>query len=243
MRQAKKGLLILFATLLLLAPACGVPGFPSGGTAPPPTPVGNFLTYTIIPPAFTVGLNPGDHVPGAPLQYIGQEADAYRVRIGDQEALKRIGDSFAWSGIIAPGVFADYNLRLTTALLGPLPVTGGVKFTILDWQPLEATTLPDLSDALHFSAILLDHNIGAGQTMPASTLRYDGVYIQGNSRFAQFSGLSAHPYYAQGDSLIWMGRLRANIFVRYNLRLISFDENRALLGGAAELWILEPTYP
>lgn len=236
-------LITLIAMLLLTALACGVPGFPSATPTPAPFTPGDFLTYTIIPPAYTVSLNPGDHVPGAPLQYIGQEGDTYRVRIGGLEAVKRVGDSFAWAGIIAPSVYAEYNLRLTTTLLGPLPVTGGVELTILDWQPLEVAFLPDLSEAVHFGNILVNYNVPAAETLPASTLVYSGVYTQGSQQFARFSGLSAQPYYAQGDSLVWTGQLRENVYVRYNLRVISFDEDNVLLGGTAELWLTEQTYP
>lgn len=227
--------------LLLLLAACGLPG--RSGSEATATPVGNFLTYSIIAPAYTISMSPGERVPGAPMEYLGQEGDTYRVRIGGQEALKRVGDSFAWSGVIAPGVHGEYNLRLTSALLGPLPVTGGVKLTILDWQPVATAVLPELPNSLHFSNILQDHNLAVGATMPASTLRYEGLVTEGNRRLARFSGLTGLSDYAQGDSVTWIGQLRSNVYVRYNLRVLSFDEDNVLLGGTAELWLAEPTYP
>jgi len=231
----------LFVTLLTMV-GCGLSG--NGfETTPTVTPMGNFLTFTIIPPAYTITMNPGDRVSGAPMEYIGQEGDTYRVRIGGQEALKRAGDSFAWSGVIAPGVHGDYNLRLTSALLGPLPVTGGVKFTILDWQPVATAVMPQLPDALYFSNILLEHNLSAGETTPASILKYEGVVSDGSRQLARFSGLTGLTDYAQGDSVTWTGQLRSNVYVRYILRVITFDENHVLLGGTAELWFTEATYP
>ncbi len=232
---------ITLFVVMLSATACGLPGL--SGSEATATPAGNFLTFTIIPPAYTISMNPGERVPGAPMEYVSQEGDTYRVRIGGQEALKRGGDSFAWSGIIAPGVFAEYNLRLTSALLGPLPVTGGVKLTILDWQPVATAVLPQLPNALYFSNILLDHNLALGETMPASTLKYEGMVTDGSRQLARFSGLTGLTDYAQGDSVTWAGQLRSNVYVRYNLRVISFDEDNVLLGGTAELWFTEPTYP
>ncbi len=226
---------------VLLAAACSLPG--RSGSDATPTPVGNFLTFSVIPPAYTTSMNPGDRIPGAPMEYVGQEGDTYRIRIDGQEALKRVGDSFAWSGVIAPGVYAEFNLRLTSALLGPLPVTGGVTLTILDWQPVATAVLPQLPDALYFSNILLDQNLAVGETMPAATLKYEGVVTEGSRRLARFSGLTGLTDYAQGDSVTWMGQLRSNVYVRYNLRVISFDEDNVLLGGTAELWFAEPTYP
>ncbi|HRQ38777.1 MAG TPA: hypothetical protein PLD25_12795 [Chloroflexota bacterium] len=227
--------------LMLLLAACGLPG--RSGSDATATPVGNFLRFSIIAPAYTISMNPGGRVPGAPMEYLGQEGDTYRVRIGGQEALKRVGDSFAWSGVIAPGVFGEYNLRLTSALLGPLPVTGGVTLTVLDWQPVATAVLPQLLNALYFSNILLDHNLAVGETMPASTLKYEGQVAEGSRRLARFSGLTGLTDYAQGDSVTWIGQLRPNVNVRYNLRVISFDEDNVLLGGTAELWLAEPTYP
>ncbi len=210
---------------------------------PTETPASNLLTFSIIPPAYTISMNPGEKVPGAPLEYVGQEGDTYRVRIDGQELLKRTGDSFAWSGIIAPGVHGDYNLRLTSALLGPLPVTGGVKFTILGWQPVATAAVPQLPEALTFSNILLEHNLAVGETMRASTLQYLGPATIGTQEYAQFSGLNGPANYAQGDSITWVGQLRDNVYVRYILRVITFDEDNARLAGTAELWFTEPTYP
>lgn len=234
---------LLFVVLLLLVSlACGLPNSePAPATA---TPEGNMLTFGILSPTYTASLNAGDHVPGAPMYYVGQEGDAYRVRIGGQDALKRSGDSFIWSGIIAPGSYAEYNLRLTSGFLGPLPVAGGVDVTFLDWQALELTNLPDVSSGLHFGNIpIVETNLQLEETLRGATLTYQGIYKQGNQEFAHFTGLSAQPYYAQGDSLVWSGQLRSNVYVRYNLRVVSFNESRVILGGTADLWVLEQTYP
>ncbi|NJN53401.1 MAG: hypothetical protein HC804_00800 [Anaerolineae bacterium] len=232
------GLLFL---VLLTAVACSLPG--GSGTPPTVTPMGSFLSFTIIPPAYTISMSPGERVSGAPLEFVGQEGDTYRVRIDGQEALKRTGDSFAWSGVIAPGVHGDFNLRLTSALLGPLPVTGGVTLTILDWQPVETAVIPQQPNTLYFSNILLEHNLAVGETMPASTLKYEGVVNSGTRQLARFSGVSGLTDYAQGDSITWTGQLRPNVTVRYNLRVITFDEDNVVLAGTAELWLTEPTYP
>src|SRR5690606_10944099 len=95
--------LLLIVLLLLATLACGLPN--AAPDPPTPTPEGNMLTFGIVSPTYAASLNVGDHVPGAPMYYIGQEGDAYRVRIGGQDALNRSGDSFIWSGIIAPGTY------------------------------------------------------------------------------------------------------------------------------------------
>lgn len=242
MQKTNRALAFFVILLLGAGLACSVPGFPSSAT-PVPTPIGNFLRFNVIPPTYNVTLNAGDRVPGAPLEYIGQEGDTYKVRIGGQETVKRTGDSFSWSGIIAPSVFGEYNLRLTTALLGPMPVTGGVQVTLLDSQPLETSVLPDLTNALHFGNILIENTIPVGQAMPASSLVYTGIYTQGSQQFAQFSTQTGQPYYAQGDSIVWTGQLRSNVYVQYNLRVLTFNESQVTVAGTADLWITEQTYP
>ncbi len=244
MREERKGILLLIIILLLAGSACSVPGF--SAATPTPTPEANgFLNFSVPAPGYTITLNPGDRVPGARLEYLGQEGDIYKVRINGQAADKRLGDSFVWSGIIAPGVFAEYNLRLTATLpgFGTLPVTGGVKLTILDWQPVEVVTLPDMSEALRIGNIIIDANVPVGENISASTLVYEGLTTQGTTTFAQLSGLSGHPYFAQGDSLVWTGQLSDGVYIRYNLRVLTLDENNLRLGGVADLWLTSPTYP
>lgn len=243
MKTEKKGFLTLFIFLMTTMLACSVPGFSGGEVTPVPEEDSDFLSFTTIPGGYTVSLNPGDRVTGSRLEYIGQEGDAYRVRINGQESLKRIGDSFSWAGIIAPGVYGSYNLRLTTTLLGALPVTGSVKLTILDWVPTELATLPDMTNALHFDNILaIQSSIPTGGQFPASTMVYNGLVTQGDTTYAQISGNAGNANYALGDSVVWTGQLRDNVFVRYNLRVISFDENSILLEGGSEIWVTDVTY-
>lgn len=241
-RRNQKGVVFFSLLLFLATMACDVPGF----STPVPTVTPNrgfeFLSFTVPAPVYTISMDPGDRVPGARLEYLGKEGDIYRVRINGREAVKRLGDSFIWSGVVAPGVYGDFNLRLTTNLpgLGVLPVTGGVKITLLDWNPAALEALPPLADALHFENIpVIEVGFPVGENILASTLVYEGVVTQGSNQFARLSGLD----YAQGDSVVWVGRLRDNVYVRYSLRVLSFNEDHINLAGGAELWIVEPTYP
>ena len=72
-----------------------------------------------------------------------------------------------------------------------------------------------------------------GAQVPGTTLVYEGEQDQG----AELSGTNGYPYRALGDSLIWIGRLRGNVIVRYSLRVAALSENSLRLLGTAELWI------
>ena len=58
------------------------------------------------------------------------------------------------------------------------------------------------------------------------------------SQLAQLSGMSGYPYLALGDSLVWTGRLRENVYIRYSLRVTGLSEDGLRLAGTADLSII-----
>ncbi len=243
-----RGPLLLVLMLALPALACQIPNIPDVPSIPgvvestpvtSPTPVGDTISYLV--PAYALRLKPGDSVPGTQLTYVTQTQDGYEVDIGGQRAIKRTGDSFYWSGVIAPGVFANYNLRITTSVFGRLPVGGPVEVIVLFPQP-QALALPDNPEAqLHMSNIVIDYRVPINMSVPGTTLVYQGTEDQGlgNQRttLARIGGLTGYPNLAVGDSLVWSGLLRDNVAVRYNLRVLTFDEESIRFVGTGELWI------
>jgi hypothetical protein len=245
-----RGPLLLVLVLVLAALACQVPQFPEVPTIPglieptpvgSPTPMGDSISYLI--PAYTTSLQPGESVPGTQLTYLGSTDSGYRVSIGGQEAVKRKGDSFYWSGVIAPGVFANYNLRLTTGFFGGMPVGGPVEVIVLFPQPEPLPLREDPESSLHLGNIVIDYHVPVNNTIPGTTLIYQGLETQGlgnqSSTLARIGGLSGYPNLAKGDSLLWTGILRNNVAVRLNLRVISFNEESIRFVGTGELWIKE----
>jgi hypothetical protein len=103
--------------------------------------------------------------------------------------------------------------------------------------------MPDLSNALHFGNIIIDYTVPLGEAVPATNMIYNGPVSQGSTQYAQFSRSNGQASFAVGDSVVWEGALRENALLRYNLRVISFDENNVHLGGTAEIWLTDPTYP
>lgn len=230
------------ACLLLASLACTIPGINPSGPAATPTPMGDTLSYTI--PAYTINLDVGDTVPGTQLTYVAREGDLYRVTIDGLQAQKRTGDSFIWSGLLAPSVHGNFNLRLTTAVFGSLPVAGTVELTVFYPQPVSLAPLPDLSNALAFRNTVINDYVPAGRAIPGTTLVFERMQVQGEgdqqTRQAQLSGLTGYPYLAVGDSLQWTGRLRDNVFVEYSLRLISIAEDGIRVAGFANVWVVQP---
>ncbi len=251
MRKFKS--IILFILLLMLpVVSCSMPSLPSIPNIPfltdsvQPTPdvgAGQIEdTLALLAPAFATSLQPGETVPGTGLTYVGRSGDAFEVSIDGLNAFKRTGDSFYWSGVIAPGVFANYKLRLTTSFFGGLPVAGPVELLVLFPEPVELSEIGELNEQYHFNNLFVDYKVPVGSQVPGTTLFYEGLEGQGTgdqgNQLARFGGLSGYPYLAVGDSLVWNGRLRDNVLVRYNLRTLSFDEEQIHLVGTGDLWII-----
>lgn len=244
--QQRPGLFVLALLLLLTTLACGVPALPGGGSASPapqpsPTPLPDTISYLM--PAYTTSLSPGESVTGTALTYIGRSGDAFEVEIDGQRAIKRPGDSFYWSGVLAPSVYANYRLRLATTIFGALPVAGPVELVIFFPQPVQDAALVDPQTRLSFNNIVLDYSVPLNGRLPGTTLVYEGVEEQGaagqGTRLARIGGLAGYPRLAVGDSLVWNGRLRDNVWVRYSLRALAFDEQSLRLVGTGQLWIAD----
>ena len=68
-----------------------------------------------------------------------------------------------------------------------------------------------------------------------TTLIYEGE----QNGVAELSGTAGYPFFALDDSLLWSGKLRENVYLRYNVRISSLDEAWLELQGTAEIWIEE----
>ncbi len=236
MSHSLKSLAGFLLVLLLTTLACTIPGTGTGDPEATPTPEGDYLTFTV--PAYTHDLEPGETVPGSRLQYIDKvENDLYEVKIDGEPAQKRIGDSFIWSGVVAPGVFASYNLRLVPDFLGPLRVVGPIEINVLNPAVTQFSALPDWPNAIRYNNIVLTHNVPVGWTIPGTTLAYDGVSTQGGVDSARMTGLTGHPLFATGDSMTWIGMLQDNVAIRYTFRVVHFSENSLQLAGTAEMLV------
>ncbi len=248
MRKNPSAILVFVVFLAFAGLACSLPsGLPSvnifstSTPAAPPTPVGDMLSFVL--PAYTYNLQPGEIVPGTQLEYVGRNGNAYDVRIDGLATQKRSGDSFIWNGPVAPGIYGNFNLRLTTNIFGGLPVAGKVEMIVLNPFAVELSVPTNRPIKLAYTNILIDYRVPVGRAVPGTTLVYQGIVTQGqggqSSQLAALSGLQGYPYLAKGDSLFWFGSLRENVVVRYNLRTISYSETELHLTGTAELQILE----
>lgn len=230
-KQVLFGIIVLFLTSL----ACVLDEVIESPTITPAPQTGtDYYTYTA--PAFNVNLAEGGIVPGARVQYVNRNNDVYNVTIDGQPLTRQGGDSLPWQGVVAPGVVGKYNLRITPSFgVNNLIAAGPVELIVLNPVPLEIANLPlTIDTAFHYPGLLVGEAVPVGQPIPGTTLIYAGQTDQG----AAFSGTTQYPYRALGDSLIWLGQLRENVYIRHNLRVISFNADTLRLGGTAEIWVI-----
>jgi hypothetical protein len=226
---------------LLATLACGnitLPSILSTPTPlPPPTPQGNTLTYRVTP--FSAELRPGDIVPGTQLEYRGWDGVAYSIRIDGQEARRVGGNALDWRGVVAPGVFGVYSLRMESGTGETLRVSGSAEYTLLYPQP-QPTIVPIIpvgtSDTLYFDNVPLLYIVPEGGRVPGTDLVYKG---QRNNDTFILEGASAveYPDYRRDDTVLWEGTVRPGVFVRYRLRIEALEANGVRLRGSAEFWI------
>ena len=72
-----------------------------------------------------------------------------------------------------------------------------------------------------------------GQNFAGMTYGYAGE----DPRGAVLTGLpeGEYPYRKVGDSVVWSGRLRSDIAVEYQLRMLYYQEGSARIGGVARI--------
>lgn len=222
-------LLIGLASLACTISPGGEPSQTATATAPPD----QLVTFRL--PIFSATLSPGETIRGTKMTYVGREGEFYNVSIGGQPAAKRIGDSFTWKGVMAPGVVGDFNLRIAPTLRSDnLLAAGSAELIVLNPVPVELGNDYNVIDSLlNYSDLAVDYKVPTGGQVPGTTVIYEGLVDQG----VQLGGTSGFPIRAVGDSLIWTGRLRGNVVIRHSLRVASADEESLRLVGTAELWI------
>jgi hypothetical protein len=119
-----------------------------------------------------------------------------------------------------------------------------VDITIFNPNPVTQVSPPtNEAIVLSFNNLQVEYLIPQGWQIPGTSLVFEGIISQGEggqaTQLAQLSGLTGYPYLATNDSIGWMGNLRDNVVVRYNLIASAIDENGLYLVGTAELWILD----
>lgn len=223
----------LFTGVLALV-GCGnlpfigsLPIIGSGPAAPTPS---RQITYE---GAVTLNVQAGKQLAGTGVVYQGKAPDGRAiVMIDGLQGLKSTADSVRWSGALVLFSLVELNLRVVTYDESSMNLAGTIRIVVQEPNPVPADPAKNPMAAF---TIPLTYTINKGGVIPGTNVTYDGAESGG----AKFQNLDQIPYRERFDSVVWQGRLRERVSVRYELRLLDFNDDRAILGGTAQI-IFEP---
>jgi len=186
------------------------------------------MSYS-LPTTINVGI--GETVPGTDIRFERSTEDGAYVRIKGQEALKRSGDSLNWKGEPLPGVDLTLKLRVAWQNEDAMQLVGTAKIEMSEVAPRIATISKD--SELKFTGPVA-YSLGKGAVIPGTTLTYEG---RDDEDGAELGGLDEYPFRQVGDSIYWQGKLRDDINIRLELRVLQFDDRTLRAGGLVTLWL------
>ena len=232
-------LLINSACDLVTAPLDNISFFASPTPPPAPTPVGNTLEFVV--PQYPIELQMGQFIPGTTMQFIGKNGDNYSLKINGQSAESRVGNTWQWQGVIAPGVIGNYQLVLQRANADDRLVANGQVFlTVLQPSPVEMVEPQRTDIPLKFSGIKVNEITPANVTIPGTSLIYVAQSADGQ---IQFSGTNNYPLTAIGNTTSWRGLLRPNVYINNDLKVVGLETYGLRVTGSAELLVYPTLNP
>jgi len=183
------------------------------------------LTYTGPTEVYLVA---GQTLQPTDIIFVGTQDRRGQFVINDMKATRQLGDSLDWDGEPLPGVRLSLRLRVIWFRGNGVHLAGTVHIDVHDPQPS--------SKGFHKGAPVqykmpVTYHIPRGGTIPGTTL----VYVGPTERGAELSGLEEYPFRKIADSILWEGRLRPEVGLSLNLRVIYFDERAMQVAGIATI--------
>lgn len=215
-----RNLFVLIAAALMLAALAGC--FLRGGA-----PAGA-LTYK--GPA-EISLKPGETLTGTDIVYVGLSDSMAEFTIEGQRALKKAGDSLDWKGEPVEGVKLDLGLRLLLLTDQTVHTGGTVDIEVANAEPVAQ---PVESESPIKFGVPVTYGIDRGEMIPGTLISYEE---RDEDRGAKLGGIEDYAYRKTGDSIVWEGKLRGNVWLRLDVRVLFYNETSLRVGGIATLWL------
>jgi hypothetical protein len=181
--------------------------------------------------ATTVSIPASQSLPGTGIRYIAMNDEGAQLTIDGESITKRKGDSVFWNGTMASGVAVDEQLRVIWFTSDNLTLAGTIKLQIDDIAPSALKSIP--TSTITYSGPEV-YSLAKGAKVPGTSLVYEGSTDKG----AQFSGIEGYAYRQAGDSIVWEGKLRDGVYIRFEGRVILFNPKTVRIAGIVTLWIV-----
>ncbi|MEA3459465.1 MAG: hypothetical protein U9R11_02120 [Chloroflexota bacterium] len=172
----------------------------------------------------------GEELPGVPIRYVGLSDKGAEVLIAGERAFKQKGDSLDWHGSPAEGVELALSLRALWYTEETLYMGGTTKMIVYEPDPRPG---PITTSPMEYHAPVV-YVLSQGDCIPGTTIEYLGKTEKG----AKLGGVEGYSYRKLGDSIVWEGQLRDNVFLRLNVRSLFIAEDSLNVGGTATIWVV-----
>lgn len=181
----------------------------------------------------TITIQAGTTLPGTTMAYNGKAPDGRAIMIlNGAQSLKATADSVNWTGALVLFSLVDLKLRVLTYDENNITLAGTIHLVVQEPNPT-AGNLP--VNRLGEFTIPVTYTVNRGAFIPGTNVSYVGAKTGG----AEFTNLDQVPYRERFDSVVWQGHLRERIALRLDMRVLDFNDDRAVLGGTAQV-IFEP---
>jgi hypothetical protein len=179
----------------------------------------------------SLNIKTGTLLPGTTISYNGKSATgAANILIAGLLAPKQMGDTVDWQGMPVPTVQVRLNTRVATFDEQSITLVGTGHIEIPNFKiqsgGTPGTALLELNAPVTFS-------LKKDEMIPGTLVTYAGS----TPNSAQFLGIDGYPYRKQLDSLQYVGRLNPKVYVKFDLRVISFTDTGAVVGGTVNIRI------
>lgn len=190
-------------------------------------PEGDWLVYS---GPVEVSVDAGESIPGTDLRYLGRTEQGAQMLIGDQRAIRKVGDSLDYKGEPVRDVRLSLALRVAWYDADRLHAVGTVELSVRNPQPQPMAVTTE--SRLHYT-VPIQYWVDRGKAIPGTTITYQGKTDQG----ALLGGVDGHPYRKTADSILWEGRLRDRVWLQLEGRTGFFDDDRLQVLGLVTMWV------
>lgn len=173
----------------------------------------------------------GSFVPGTDIKYVGSSDKGAQILIGDQIAYKQRADSIDWRGSPVADVDLEINSRVAWFNEQALNVAGTARIVVKNVVPQAA---PVGNAPIEYRAPV-GYSIPRGGFIPGTRISYVGST---EDQGAELGGVEGWPYRQMVDSILWEGKLKDNVTLRLDVRVVRFDEESLEVGGLATIGIV-----
>ncbi len=187
------------------------------------------LTYTGPTEVYLVA---GQTLQPTDIVFVGVQDRRGQFIVDDMKATRQIGDSLDWDGEPSPGVRLSLRLRVIWFRDNGVYLAGTVHIEVRDFQP----GMGGFNKGAPVQYKMpVAYRVPRGGVIPGTTLAYAGPTDRG----AELSGLDEYPFRKIADSILWEGRLRPDVGLALNLRVVYFDEQALQVAGIATVTLEE----